>query len=323
MNSIAALLDTAREKIRSLGYSARTEQAYLDWIKRYLAFYDQKDPRQMGSAEVIKFLSYLAVEKDMAAASQNQAKAALLYLYREVIEGDNAWMDSIEPAATPKRLPIVLTPAEIDEILNKLHPSFALQGRLVYGTGMRLLETVRLRVRDINFEKNQIVVRDDEGAQSRVTLLPRTLVDALKDQINEVRSQQQQDMAIGLGEVDVPASILEASPKAGRELEWQFLFPSSKLSTDAASGDKQRLHVDEKGLQRAMKRAVKRVNQKKAATPHTLRHSFAVHLLNLGIDVEKIQDLLGHSDVATTMMYLQITKRPKNFIPSPLDLLRS
>ena len=313
------LLDQVRGKIRLKHYSIRTEQAYLDWIKRFILHFDKAHPKNMGAEEVEKFLTYLAVEGRVAASTQNQAKSALLFLYREVLKIELSWLDDIEKAKAPKRLPVVLTRAEVQALLSRLHGTHWLISNLLYGTGMRIMECLRLRVKDIEFSRKEILIRDGKGFKDRVTMLPLALVNPLREHLENVKILHDQDMSAGYGNVYMPYALDKKYPTAAFDWGWQYAFPTKGLSLDPRSGVKRRHHVQEQTVQRAVKQAVRDANIVKPATPHTLRHSFATHLLEGGYDIRTVQELLGHSDVSTTMIYTHVLNKGGRGVTSPLD----
>jgi integron integrase len=315
------LLDQVRGKIRLKHYSLRTEQAYVDWIRRFILHSGKRHPRDMGAAEVEAFLTHLAVVGKVAASTQSQAKSALLFLYREVLEADLPWLNNIEQAKTPKRLPVVLTCGEVRAILARLRGDYWLVGSLLYGTGMRIMECLRLRVKDVDFERGEILIRDGKGFKDRVTMLPVALSDALREHLLRVRATHGRDMASGVGPVYLPYALDRKYPAAGRDWGWQYVFPSDRLAEDPRGGFTRRHHVQDQAFQRAMKQAVRDAGLTKPATPHTLRHSFATHLLEGGYDIRTVQELLGHSDVSTTMIYTHVLNRGGRGVISPIDRL--
>ena len=315
------LLDQVRAKIRLKHYSIRTEQSYSDWIRRFILFHDKKHPSEMGEAEVEAFLSHLAVVGKVSASTQNQAKSAILFLYREVLGTELQWLDGVEKAKTPQRLPVVLTVSEVASILAEVEGIHALLLKLLYGTGMRLMEAMRLRVKDVEFERLEIVVRDGKGFKDRVTMLPASLADLLKTHLLSVKRLHDRDLANGFGAVYLPFALERKYPNADKEWGWQYVFPATQLSVDPRSGVTRRHHLDEKAVQRAMKQAVRRAKLVKPATPHTLRHSFATHLLQGCYDIRTVQELLGHADVSTTMIYTHVLNRGGHGVVSPLDHL--
>jgi integron integrase len=313
------LLDQVRGKIRLKHYSLRTEQAYSDWIRRFIRFHGKRHPREMGAAEVEAFLTHLAVEGKVAASTQNQAKSALLFLYKEVLESELPWLDNVEQAKAPKRLPVVLTRAEVQALLTRLEGTRWLMASLLYGAGLRLMECLRLRVKDVDFARKEILVRDGKGFKDRVTMLPVALVEPLRAHLERVRELHRQDIAEGFGAVHLPYALARKYPNAAREWIWQYVFPSAKRSVDPRSGETRRHHVQDQALQRAIKQAVRDADLSKPATPHTLRHSFATHLLEGGYDIRTVQELLGHSDVSTTMIYTHVLNKGGHGVASPLD----
>jgi integron integrase len=315
------LLDQVRARIRVKHYSIRTEDQYVQWIKRFIYFHGKRHPRELGATEVEAFLSDLAVNGRVAASTQNQALSALLFLYREVLEIALPWLDNITRAKPSQHLPVVLTPAEVRAVLDRMDGTHGLMARLLYGTGMRLMEGVRLRVKDVDFGRNEILIRDGKGAKDRVTMLPAALVGLLSDHLARRRVIYEDDLRDGKAEAWLPDALEKKYPNAPTEWGWQFVFCSGSHSTDPRSGRVRRHHIDEKLLQRAMKKAVTAARLAKPATPHTLRHSFATHLLESGQDIRTVQELLGHSDVRTTMIYTHVLNKGGHGVTSPLDRL--
>lgn len=313
------LLDQVRDKLRVKHYSIRTEQTYLGWIKRYIYFHGKRHPKDMGAEEIEAFLTHLAVAGNVSASTQNLAKSSLLFLYREVLEIQLPWLDNITQAKAPKRLPVVLTVSEVQNVLSRLNGTHLLIASLLYGGGMRLMEAVRLRVKDVDFARHEIIVREGKGFKDRVTMLPETVVAPLKAHLSKVKALHEEDLAQGYGEVYLPFALDKKYPNAGREWGWQYIFPSKNLSVDPRSNKTRRHHIDEKGVQRAVKQAVRDAELTKPATPHTLRHSFATHLLQSGYDIRTVQELLGHSDVSTTMIYTHVLNKGGRGVVSPLD----
>jgi integron integrase len=318
-SSKSLLLDRIRDKIRLKHYSIRTETAYVDWVRRFVVFHHRRHPRELGPEHVEAFLSHLAVQRKVAASTQNQAKSALLFLYKEVLGSELPWLDNVETAKRPQRLPAVLTRTEVDAVLNRMHGTNGLIARLLYGAGLRLLEAVRLRVKDVELERCEILVRYGKGGKDRVTMLPSILLDALRAHLVLVRELHAQDLAAGRPGVYLPYALDRKYPNAPREWAWQYVFPSDRLSVDPRSGLRRRHHVDEQNVQRAMRQALRDAGVAKPATPHTLRHSFATHLLQSGYDIRTVQELLGHSDVSTTMIYTHVPNRGGRGVLSPLD----
>ena len=300
------LLDEVRGRIRRLGMSLRTEEAYVGWIRRFIVANGKRHPRELGAREVEAFLTHLATHGKVAASTQNQALSALLFLYREVLQQNLPWLENIRRAKRPQRLPVVLARDEVARMLSEMSGVTWLMASLLYGSGMRLMECVRLRVKDVDFVRREITVRQGKGGKDRRTMLPAISVDALQGQLAEARRVHGRDLAAGFGEVWLPNALERKYPHAAREWGWQYAFPASARSVDPRSGEVHRHHLDETVLQRAVKRAVRISGIAKPATCHTLRHSFATHLLEAGHDIRTIQELLGHKDVATTQIYTHV-----------------
>jgi integron integrase len=300
-------------------YSIRTEQAYVHWIRRFILHQGKRHPREMGQEEVEQFLTYLAVDGAVAASTQNQALNAILFLYREVLGIELPWLENVTRAKRTSRLPVVLSREEVRSVLGRLDGELALMAALLYGAGLRLMECMRLRVKDVDFAHNQIVVRHGKGGKDRVTMLPGRLVEPLQRQRRRVTAIHEQDLKEGFGEVYLPHALARKYPSAGFELGWQYLFPASKRSQDPRSGKIMRHHKNEKVLQRAVKTSVRASGLTKPASCHSLRHSFATHLLDSGYDIRTVQELLGHKDVRTTMIYTHVLNRGGRGVRSPLD----
>jgi integron integrase len=300
-------------------YSIRTETQYVQWIKRFILFNSKRHPKDMGAAEVEAFLSHLVVEGNVSASTQNQALSALLFLYREVLAIELPWLVDVVRAKKPQRLPSVLNRAEVSLVLERMEGTYGLMARLLYGTGMRLMECCRLRVKDIDFGQREILIRDGKGAKDRVTMLPETLISDLQAHLVKRRRRYEDDLNKSMAEVFLPDALAREYPNTASEWAWQYVFFSGSYSVDPRSGRKYRDHVDEKLLQRAMKKAVIASGITKLATPHTLRHSFATHLLEDGYDIRTVQELLGHSDVSTTMIYAHVLIKGGRGVVSPLD----
>lgn len=315
------LLDQVRDRLRLKHYSIRTETQYLQWIRRFILFHDKRHPKEMGAQEVEAFLTHLAVEGSVAASTQNQALSALLFLYREVLAINLPWLDGVVRAKQPQRLPVVLTPQEVAGVLERMNGLHGMMARLLYGTGMRLMECVRLRVKDVDFERAEILVRDGKGAKDRVTMLPQSLILPLQEHLRWRRQLFVDDKAKGKAAVYMPDALDRKYPNAAVDWAWQYVFPAAGYSIDPRSGAERRHHLDEKTLQRAVKKAVQASGLSKPATPHTFRHSFATHLLQSGYDIRTVQELLGHADVATTMIYTHVLNKGGRGVASPLDAM--
>ncbi len=313
------LLDQLRERIRYRHYSLRTEQAYVHWVKRFIFFHDKRHPREMGRLEVEAFLSHLANVGKVALSTHHQALSALLFLYREVLGTELPWMTEVGRPKKPKRLPVVLTQTEVRRVLDHIDDqTHQLMARLLYGTGMRLMECVRLRVKDVEFERREILVRSGKGDKDRVTMLPDSLIDALRAHLGRVREVWLADRAMGRPGVELPSALARKYPNAPEEWGWFWVFPSRAESTDPRSGITRRHHVYEQNLQRAIKQAMQGAGLAKPASTHSLRHSFATHLLQSGYDIRTVQELLGHSDVSTTMIYTHVLNKGGRGVVSPL-----
>jgi integron integrase len=313
------LLDQVRDVIRLKHFSLRTERTYTDWIKRFILFHGKRHPKEMAEAEVTSFLTHLARDGNVAASTQNQALSALLFLYKEVLKQEIGWLDTVERAKKPVRLPVVLSRDEVHKILAHLNGTHRLMAQLLYGSGLRLMECVRLRVKDVDFAYAHIVVRDGKGAKDRVTMLPIHLAKALQRHLVKAKAQHEEDLESGFGSVYLPTALERKFPNARKEWIWQYVFASSRLSTDPRTGNVQRHHIDESMLQVAVRNAVRKSGIEKLASCHTLRHSFATHLLENGYDIRTVQELLGHKDVSTTMIYTHVLNRPGIGVRSPLD----
>lgn len=319
MTTPPKLLDQVRDLIRGKHYSRRTEESYIGWITRYVRFHGLRHPRELGSPEIGAFLTHLAVELNVAASTQNQARCALLFLYREVLGMPIDAPEDIVLAKAPQRLPTVLTREEVRAVLDQMGGVDRLMAQLLYGSGLRLMECVRLRVKDLDFGLRQLTVRDGKGMRDRVTTLPDSLEAPLRDQLSLVRRTHGDDLRRGYGAVYLPFALARKYPNAEREPGWQYVFPSDRLAVDPRGGVLRRHHRDERSLQAAVHRAVRAAGVGKPASCHTFRHSFATHLLESGYDIRTVQELLGHRDVQTTMIYTHVLNRGGRAVRSPLD----
>jgi len=315
------LLDQVRAALRLRHYSLRTEETYVYWIRRFIFFHGKRHPRDMGKEELSRFLSALAIERHVSAATQNQALNALLFLYRHVLEQEVGWLDDVVRAKRPRRLPVVLTRQEVKILLSALDGVNWIMGHLLYGAGLRLMECLRLRVKDIDFGANHLVVREGKGNKDRITMLPLTVKGPLGAHLARVRALHQQDLARGFGSVYLPDALARKYPNAPKEWGWQWVFPATQISADPRSGEQRRHHLYESVLQRAVRAAARQADLSKPVGCHTLRHSFATHLLEDGYDIRTIQELLGHKDVSTTMIYTHVLNRGGKGVTSPADRL--
>ena len=313
------LLDQMREVMRLKHLSYRTEKAYLSWVKRFILFHHKRHPKDMGAPEIRAFLSYLATHDNVAASTQNNALNALLFLYRSVLRQPFPDLEDLERAKRPRRLPTVLTHAEVQAVLAQLSGTPALMARLLYGSGLRLMECVRLRVKDVDFAYQQLIIRDAKGAQDRITMLPHTVHEPLQRHLAKVKVIHEEDLAAGYGEVYLPYAFARKDPHAATSWVWQYVFPAAGRSVDPRAGVERRHHVSETVLQKAVKHALRRAGIQKRASCHTLRHCFATHLLENGYDIRTVQELLGHKDVRTTMVYTHVLQRGGKAVRSPLD----
>jgi integron integrase len=313
------LLDQVKNLIRFKHYSIRTEEAYLNWIKRFILFHGKRHPNEMGTQEVTQFLTHLTVEGNIAASTQNQALSAILFLYREVLKKDIGWLDDIEWSKKPTRLPVVFTKGEVKAILVRLEGTKWLMASLLYGSGLRLMECMRLRVKDLDFEYNQIIVRDAKGQKDRASMLPISLKDPLRKHLEKVKTIHEDDLKEGFGTGYLPFALEEKYPNANREWGWQYVFPATQRSKDPRTGLERRHHLAESVLQRAVKAAIRGADIAKNGSCHTFRHSFATHLLEAGYDIRTVQELLGHKDVSTTMIYTHVLNKGGKGVNSPLD----
>jgi integron integrase len=312
------LLDRVRQAIRVRHYSRRTEQAYVAWIRRFIVFHGKRHPRELGEREVTAFVSHLA-ERGVSASTQNQALSAILFLFEIVIGQRLAWMNEIVRAQRPVRLPVVLSRSEVSALLSRLQGTAWLMASLMYGAGLRLLECAELRVKDINFDRNELTIRDGKGGKDRVTMLPAAVKGPLRAHLKWVNAQHEADLAAGRGCVALPGTLRAKYPNAPKEWAWQWVFPATRLYVDQETGERRRHHLHESVLQRAVKDAARAAGICRPATCHSLRHSFATHLLEAGYDIRTIQELLGHRDVSTTMIYTHVLNQGGRGVRSPLD----
>lgn len=313
------LLDRMRIHLRTKHYSIRTEEAYVAWARRYILYHHKRHPSAMGAPEINDFLSFLAVERNVSVSTQNQALSAILFLYREILGDEVPWLSNLVRASRPERLPTVLTPDEVRSVIARMDGLPQLVARLLYGTGMRLLEGLRLRVKDIDFERLELVVRSGKGDKDRRTMLPRVLRAPLRAHLECVRTRHDDDLAAGFGSVYLPEALSQKYPFADRAWGWQWAFPAQRRSVDPRTGIERRHHLAEDIVQRAVRSAAKQAGIAKPVGPHTFRHSFATHLLESGSDIRTVQELLGHADVKTTMIYTHVLGYGANAVRSPLD----
>lgn len=313
------LLELVRDCIRTNHYSIRTEKSYINWIKRYIFFHNKKHPKEMGAKEIGNFLTYLATQKNVSASTQNQALNALVFLYKNILKVEPGNFEGVIRAKRPKRLPTVLTRAETRKILNSLSGTYKLIAELLYGTGMRVMELLRLRVKDLDFEKGIVLVREGKGNKDRITMIPESCLQVLQDHLRRVKILHEDDLKNGFGRVFLPGALKVKYPNIDKSWGWQYVFPAKGLSKDPRTGIIARHHVHESAIQKNIHKAVKLSGINKHVGPHTLRHSFATHLLEKGRDIREIQELLGHSDVSTTQIYTHVMNRPGITVKSPLD----
>ena len=319
MTKARGLLEVARDRMRTLHLSLRTEKAYLQWMRRYGKFHGQRHPREMGSAEVESFLTHLAVALRVSAATQNQALHALLFLYRQVLELDLPWLENITRATKPKRLPVVLSPIEVRAVLAQLEGVSWLIASLLYGGGLRLSEALRLRVNDLHLECGEVVVRGGKGGKDRMTVVPAALIDPLRLHLTRLNTRFERDRKRGAPGVSLPTAVSHKYPSRAMLWGWHYIFPADSLCLDPYSGKVIRHHIHERVVQRAVQAAVRKAGISQPATCHTFRHCFATHLLQSGCDIRTVQELLGHADVKTTMIYTHVLGKGALGVVSPLD----
>jgi integron integrase len=315
------LLDQVRQAIRARHYSRRTEDAYVMWVKRFILFHRKRHPAEMGEAEINAFLTHLALKENVSSSTQNQALSALLFLYRHVLSREVGDLGEVIRARRPSRLPVVLTRDEVKAVLSRLQGDKCLMASLMYGAGLRLMECLRLRVQDIDFARHEITVRDGKGAKDRVTMLPESLKTLLQEHLRKVKAIHEKDLRDGYGRVPLPNALDRKYPNASREWRWQWVFPQEHRWTNQKTEQQGRHHVHESIVQKAVTQAVREAGLTKRATCHTFRHSFATHLLADGYDIRTVQELLGHKDVKTTMIYTHVLNRGGKGVRSPVDRL--
>lgn len=316
---MSQLLDEVRRAIAAKHYSRKTGEAYTRWIHRFILFHGKKHPRDLAGPEVSQFLSYLATDRQVAASTQNQALSAILFLYKEILEIELPWLDDMVRAKQPVRVPTVLTAREVELVMDRLKGPTWLVASILYGSGLRLMEALRLRVQDLDFDRQEILVRRGKGRKDRRTMLPRRLVEPLKNHLGAAQRQHQSDLKKGAGYVEVPGALRSKYTNVNREWSWQWVFPATRRYRDKETGEERRHHLHESVIQRAVKTAAREARISKRVTTHTLRHSFATHLLEAGYDIRTIQELLGHNDLATTMVYTHVLNKGGRGVKSPLD----
>lgn len=319
MSQPPKLLDSVRDRIRAKHYSLRTEEAYVSWIRRFILYHRKKHPSAMGAEEVNQFLTSLAVERKVSAVTQNQALSAILFLYREVLHDPLPWLQDLVRAERRRRLPVVLTVDEVAAVIGRIDGTTKIITQLLYGSGLRLMECLRLRVKDLDFSRRQIILHDTKGKDDRMTMLPMAVIAPLREHLDRVHSLHQDDLSRGFGAVWLPDAFAVKSRNAEREWRWQWVFPARSMSVDPRSGVKRRHHVHETVIQKAVRTAAGATGIEKRVTCHTFRHSFATHLLERGHDIRTVQELLGHRDVTTTMIYTHVLQRGASGVRSPLD----
>lgn len=313
------LLDQVREAIRKRHYSYRTEKQYVGWIRRFILFHGKRHPAKLGGVEVEAFLSDLATQRHVASATQAQALAALLFLYKRVLEINLPWLGNVTRANRPKRLPVVLSRSEVRQVLNQLHGDYWLIGSLMYGSGLRLMESLRLRVKDLDLDRRCLLVRDGKGAKDRVTIIPDSLVSALRARLKVLSASHEAALAAGHGGVELPYALHRKYPRAHLDWGWQYIFPAASPSRDPLSGCWRRHHLHEQSVQRVVREAVRKAKLARPASCHTFRHCFATHLLDAGSDIRTVQELMGHASVKTTQIYTHVLNRGGIAARSPLD----
>ena len=314
------LLDQVRQVIRKKHYSYNTEEAYVSWVKRFILFHNIKHPAQMGEMEIASFITDLAVNGKVAASTQNQALSAIVFLYKYIIKIDLGDFGKMERAKRPEKIPVVLSKEEVRSVLSFMSGTNRLMAQVIYGSGLRVKECMRLRVNNIDFDMEQIIVINGKGAKDRSTMLPETVIPLLKDHLEKIKVMHDHDLKNGFGEVYLPYALERKYKNAAKEWKWQYVFPAARISTDPRSGRKMRHHFDESVLRKAVKSAVKKAGINKVVGPHTFRHSFATHTLENGYDIRTVQELLGHKDIRTTMIYTHVMNKGGLGTKSPLDV---
>jgi len=317
------LLDQVRTVMRKKHYSYRTEKTYIHWIKRYIYFNHMKHPKDMNEKDISRFISHLAINRNVASNTQNQALNAIVFLYKQVLGIELGDFGPMERGRRSKKLPVVLSITEVEKVFEFLQGTAELMAKLLYGCGLRLMECHRLRVKDIDFDRNQVIVRSGKGDKDRITMLPEAIKPLLINHLKKVKKLHEQDLKNNLGEVELPFALARKYKNAAKELHWQYVFPSDRISTDPRTGRRGRHHLDESSLQKAVRVAGRKAGISKPVSPHAFRHSFATHLLENGYDIRTVQDLLGHSDVSTTMIYTHVMNKGGMATKSPLDVMGS
>jgi integron integrase len=315
------LLDRVRDLIRSRHYSRRTEEAYVYWIRKYILFHGKRHPQELGADDIARFLAWLATERGVSSSTQNQARSAVVFMYREVLRLELGAIEHVPRARSPQRVPVVLSPGEVRQVLTQLQGVPRLVASLLYGSGLRLQECLSLRVKDLDFDRREITVRRGKGQKDRRVMLPEHLNEPLRAHLESVRQLHARDLGAGLGRVVLPEALDRKFPNAGTDWRWRFVFPAGRICRDPRYGSPSRFHLHESAIQRAVTDAARRAGLSKRVTCHTFRHSFATHLLESGSDIRTVQELLGHADVSTTMVYTHVLNRGGLGVKSPLDRL--
>ena len=317
------LLDLLRSRIRFLHYSYRTEQAYVFWVKRFIYFHNKKHPRDMGEDDIAAFLNHLSVKKNVSASTQNQALNALMFLYKKVLERELKTLPEFSYAKRPRKLPTVLTIEEVVMIINYMHEPYKTMARLMYGSGLRLNECLKLRILDIDFNRKELLIRAGKGGKDRVTVLPESAIPGLQNVMLKTRAYFNQDMQEGIDYIELPFALNKKYPNSAKELKWRFVFASQNTSIDPRTGNRGRYHIHISTMRKSLRRAVIRAGIMKHVSCHTFRHSFATHMLENGYDIRTVQELLGHKHVNTTMIYTHVLNRGGRGVKSPLDFVNA